>query len=170
MRIYLIGMPGAGKSTIGRLLASKLNYEFIDLDNYIEQQAMLFVDEIFNLYGEEIKRPLYTWRKDCLKELTSDNIVVACGGGIVKNPQNKELMAGLCIRLSVPLEILEERIANQNVVRPLLATKTLKDIYLERKDLYEGFTEYCVENIDSNQALAEIMRLVGVNNGKSFNY
>ncbi len=167
MRIYLIGMPGAGKSTIGRLLASKLNYEFIDLDNYIEQQAMLFVDEIFNLYGEEYFRAL---ESNCLKELTSDNIVVACGGGIVKNPQNKELMAGLCIRLSVPLEILEERIANQNVVRPLLATKTLKDIYLERKDLYEGFTEYCVENIDSNQALAEIMRLVGVNNGKSFNY
>ena len=158
MRIYLIGMPGAGKSTIGKMLASKLNYEFIDLDNYIEHEAMLFVDEIFSLYGEEYFRAL---ESNCLKELTSDNLVIACGGGIVKDPHNKELMDGICIRLSVPLDVIEERIAKQNVIRPLLETKTLKDIYLERKDLYENFTEYYVENVDSNKALAEIIKLVG---------
>ena len=52
MKIYLIGMPGCGKSTLGTKLASKLNYEFIDMDNYIEKQACMFIDEIFEAYGE----------------------------------------------------------------------------------------------------------------------
>ena len=53
MRIYLIGMPGCGKSTLGKVLAKQLNYDFIDMDQYIERQACMFIDEIFDAYGEE---------------------------------------------------------------------------------------------------------------------
>ena len=58
MRIYLIGMPGCGKSTLGKRLAKKLNYEFIDMDSYIEKNACMFIDEIFDAFGEEYFRAL----------------------------------------------------------------------------------------------------------------
>ena len=58
MKIYLIGMPGCGKSSLGKKLAQKLNYEFIDMDSYIEKNACMFIDEIFESYGEDYFRAL----------------------------------------------------------------------------------------------------------------
>ena len=78
MRIYLIGMPGCGKSTLGKKLSEKLNYEFIDMDNYIEKNACMFIDEIFDSYGEDYFRQLET---NTLHEFLSlDNVVIATGG------------------------------------------------------------------------------------------
>ena len=104
MRIYLIGMPGSGKSTLGKRLSEELNYEYIDMDNYIEKKACMFVDEIFSRYGEEYFREL---EKNTLKDFLSlDNVVIATGGGVIKNKNNKELMDGKCIYLYVKPEIL----------------------------------------------------------------
>ncbi len=159
MRIYLIGLPGVGKTTIGKELALKLKYEFIDLDNYIEQQAMLFVDEIFHLYGEKYFRAL---ESNCLLELSEkDNTVIACGGGIVKNPKNKELMNGVICYLTASLNEIEDRLAESSIVRPLLEVKKLQDLYLERKEAYEAFATITIENMDEDEAISKIVEKIG---------
>ena len=134
MKIYLIGMPGCGKSTLGLKLAEKLKYEFIDMDNYIEKKACMFIDEIFEAYGEKYFRELET---NTLKEFMDlDNVIISTGGGIIKNKAHKELMNGLCVYLDVPLEEIEIRLNKSNVVRPLLQTKTVYQLFEERKDLF----------------------------------
>ena len=156
MRIYFIGLPGVGKSSIGKALAEKLNYTFIDLDTYIEQQAMLFVDEIFHLYGEEYFRALET---NCLKEVSLlDNIVVSCGGGIIKDRKNKDYMDGARIYLKADLNIIQSRIDAQTIERPLLASKKLEDLYFERKNAYEEFKTLEIENIELNQTVDQIIK------------
>src|SRR5690554_1254757 len=91
MNIYLIGMPGSGKTTLGKRLAEKLNMPFIDLDNHIEQKHLLYVDEIFEMYGEEKFRLLET---ESLKDVENLNSVISTGGGIVMKKSNKSLMNG----------------------------------------------------------------------------
>ncbi len=154
MRIYLIGMMGSGKSTLGKELSKRLGYKFIDMDHYIEEKCCKFIDEIFRDYGEEWFRAFET---NTLKEfLEMDDVIIATGGGVIKNKKHKKLMDGKCIYLSVPVEILEERLAFDDT-RPLLKTRSVKSILEERIPLYEYFSDLTVENIDMNQAIDKIM-------------
>ena len=154
LRIYLIGMMGSGKSTLGKELSKRLGYKFIDMDHYIEEKCCKFIDEIFRDYGEEWFRAFET---NTLKEfLEMDDVVIATGGGVIKNKKHKKLMDGKCIYLSVPVEILEERLAFDDT-RPLLKTRSVKSILEERIPLYEYFSDLTVENIDMNQAIDKIM-------------
>ncbi len=158
MKIYLIGMPGCGKSTLGLKLAEKLKYEFIDIDNYIEKKACMFIDEIFEAYGEKYFRELET---NTLKEFMDlDNVIISTGGGIIKNKAHKELMNGLCVYLDVPLEELEIRLNKSNVVRPLLQTKTVYQLFEERKDLYDFFADVKVDNRNIDLAIKKICEAI----------
>ena len=153
MRIYLIGMMGSGKSTLGKMLAKKLNYDFIDMDHYIEQKACMFIDEIFDLYGEEYFRALET---NTLTEfLNLDNVVIATGGGVIKNKEHKKLM-DKCIYLSVPVSELERRLKYDST-RPLLKTKSVSDIFNERKEMYDYFADITVDNTNVDKAIKNIM-------------
>lgn len=158
MRIYLIGMPGIGKSTLGKVLAKQLNYEFIDMDQYIEMQACMFVDEIFDAYGEEHFRALE--RNTLAEFLHIDNIVIATGGGIIKNKQNKELLQGLCVYLTADLKDISSRLAESGIVRPLLKDNKLEELYIQRKDLYEYFSDLTVDNTNMDKAIEKIMEAV----------
>lgn len=158
MRIYLIGMPGIGKSTLGKVLAKQLNYEFIDMDQYIEMQACMFVDEIFAAYGEEHFRALE--RNTLTEFLHIDNIVIATGGGIIKNKQNKELLQGLCVYLTADLKDISSRLAESGIVRPLLKDNKLEELYIQRKDLYEYFSDLTVDNTNMDKAIEKIMEAV----------
>ena len=154
MRIYLIGMMGSGKSTLGKELATKLGYTFIDMDHYIEQKCCKFIDEIFRDYGEAWFRAFET---NTLKEfMEMDNVIIATGGGVIKNKAHKKLMDGKCIYLSVPVSVLEKRLEGDET-RPLLKTRTVKEILDERIPLYELFADIKVENIDMDKAIEEIM-------------
>lgn len=154
MRIYLIGMMGSGKSTLGKELSKRLGYKFIDMDHYIEEKCCKFIDEIFRDYGEEWFRAFET---NTLKEfLEMDDVIIATGGGVIKNKKHKKLMDGKCIYLSVPVEVLEERLAFDDT-RPLLKTRSVRSILEERIPLYEYFSDLTVENIDMNQAIDKIM-------------
>ena len=162
MRLYLIGLPGVGKSSVGELLAKKLGYKYIDMDNYIEQKACMFVDEIFSLYGEKYFRDLET---NVLKEFNDlDNIVISTGGGVIKDIKNKSLMNGICIYLTAPLNVIEKRLANSNIVRPLLLEKTINDLYFERKEQYEYFQDMKFENMNIKETVKEIIMKLGVTN------
>ena len=103
MKIYLIGMPGSGKTTVAINLAKKLSMTYVDLDGWIEKVAHLFIEDIFEKYGEEKFRELET---EMLRKLPEDNIVVSCGGGIVVKKHNKALMNGLKIYLDTDLDVI----------------------------------------------------------------
>ena len=94
--LVLIGMMGCGKSTVGRLLAKKLGREFVDTDQYIEEQAGRTVPEIFAREGEDGFR---AWERRAGGELAErENLVVACGGGL---PTRRAAIAPLKARGTV---------------------------------------------------------------------
>ena len=159
MRLYLIGMPGCGKSSLGKKLAEKLNYEFIDMDEYIEKKAMMFIDEIFEAYGEEWFR---AFERNVLNDFKAlDNVVIATGGGVIKNKKNKELMDGKCIYLMASLDDIKKRLESSSIERPLLKEKTVEQLFFERKELYEYFADLKIDNKDMDQAIIDIVE--GIN-------
>ena len=154
MKLYLIGMMGSGKTTLGKELANKLNYTFIDMDIYIENEVGMTINQIFATKGESWFRE---YEKKVLNDfIQMDNLVIATGGGVIKNKDNKKLMDGKCIYLNVPLAELEKRLQNDDT-RPLLRTRSVKDILLERIPLYEYFADITVLNVNINQALNQIL-------------
>jgi len=142
MNIYLIGMPGSGKSTLGQRLAERLKMPFIDLDHYIEEKSLLYIDEFFQMYGENKFREIET---QSLKEVMDKEAVIATGGGIVMKKENKALMNGLVIYIDTPIEVIEKRLKS-SYQRPLLEQTTLETLYDIRFLKYQGFANKIVAN------------------------
>jgi len=110
---------GAGKTTIAKLLAEKLNRPFIDLDDVIEKKADLTIPWIFEQFGEKYFRRLET---DCLRRIAQyPGKIIATGGGIVLSAENRKIMkdTGVTIYLKWQPQILYQRIKNSRH-RPLL--------------------------------------------------
>ena len=159
MRIYLIGLPGVGKSTVGKKLASEIEFEYIDLDLYIEEFMNKSITNIFSEFGEDFFREL---EKKALKDmLEKENVVVACGGGIIKDKANKELMNGKVIYLTAPIEFISDRINNSEIDRPLMSKYSIKDLLIKREELYHYFMDIEVMNIDLNDTIKVIRERVG---------
>ena len=137
--IFLIGMMGAGKSTVGKHLAQKLGYNFLDTDPLIEQCAGKPTPEIFANDGEDTFRDL---EQQVLSQVSAHTrLVVATGGGIVMRSLNwSHLHDGIVIWIDVPIETLHKRLKTASEQRPLLQTadplQTLNDIYSQRRDRY----------------------------------
>ncbi|NEQ96716.1 MAG: shikimate kinase [Cyanothece sp. SIO2G6] len=138
LSIYLIGMMGAGKSTIGQQLAIALGYRFLDTDSLIEQAAGQPITQIFAESGETAFRQLET---QVLSQVSAyKKMVIATGGGIILERQNWNFLHyGVSVWLDVPVEVLYSRLkGNRN--RPLLQTddpqKTLQTILNQRQHLY----------------------------------
>lgn len=116
----MIGYMGAGKTTIGRRLASMVRYPFIDLDQYIETAHGTSVTDIFLDRGEEYFRVL---EQRYLKKVTHlQQAVIACGGGTPCFYDNLEVMlkSGLVIYLKQSINVLHQRLIHQQMQRPLL--------------------------------------------------
>ncbi len=122
MSIFLIGLPGSGKSFWGEKLADKLSVNFIDLDNEIERKAGSSIIEIFRLHGEEYFRLI---EKEVLESVIAlhKNEVIACGGGTPCFYNNIEMMnrSGKTIYLKTPISLLLERLkkSSESAKRPL---------------------------------------------------
>ncbi|MEO0645974.1 MAG: shikimate kinase [Cyanobacteria bacterium J06650_10] len=136
--LYLVGMMGAGKTTIGRKLANRLGYHFFDTDALIEQATGQKVTDLFASGGETAFREIET---QVLSQVaTHTNLVVATGGGIVTQQMNwSYLHHGVVLWLDVPIPVLISRLSN-DTTRPLLKgvdlpTK-LKDLMAERGERY----------------------------------
>lgn len=122
MKIYLIGMPGSGKSTIGRPLAESLNIPFFDLDDIIEKEEGLLVREIFTQKGEDFFREL---ERSCLHKISNDfsDFVLSTGGGTPCYFNNMEYMkqSGKIVFLDIQIADLAVRLQKEGLKkRPLL--------------------------------------------------
>lgn len=137
--IVLVGMMGAGKSSIGRRLASELNLPFVDADTEIESAAGMSIPEIFEAHGEAYFRSGEA--RVIARLLESGPQVLASGGGAFINPQTRALIRarGISVWLRADLDVLLRRIKRRSD-RPLLKTdnpeRTLQRLMEERYPIY----------------------------------
>ncbi|GBC81685.1 Shikimate kinase [bacterium HR10] len=136
-RIFLVGFMGAGKTTIGRLLAERLGYAFLDLDEWIQQQVGLSIREIFERMGEAAFREM---ERRALRGLEAwDEVVVALGGGAFVSEENRRQVRrlGISIWLDCPLEVILERLAG-TTDRPLYrSAEQMRELWRARRPAYE---------------------------------
>ena len=150
MNIYLIGMMGTGKSTLGKTLSKNMQKPFIDLDSEIEKTGGNSVSEIFDRDGEERFREVET---EQLKQYSGS--VVACGGGIVLKLENRHFIKenGIAILLTASMGELSQRLSDSDN-RPLLANditeEALTKLWLERQLDYLNTADFTTETGGKN--------------------
>ena len=151
-KLILIGMPGSGKTTIGKLLAKEYNCSFCDMDDYIIQISQKSIAELFS-EGEDIFRNYET--QACRELSISDKTVISTGGGVIKKDVNMEILK--------ETGILEDININS---RPLLKNgkDRLYNLYNERINLYKKFSDIEILNDKSlNNAVYNITNAVSEN-------
>ena len=139
--IVLIGFMGTGKTVVGKALAKKLNWEFIEVDSLIEQKAGKTIPEIFQQDGEIAFRELEI---EVAKEVSQgENTVIACGGGVVLNQINIDRLRqkSSIIYLTASPAIILKRVSSDEEERPLLKTSDkaakIRELLKFRKPFYE---------------------------------
>lgn len=138
INLYLIGMMGAGKTTVGRLLASELGYGFVDTDEVIAASAKKSINQIFAQEGETEFRQL---ESDVLSQVSAyTKLTVATGGGIILKRKNwSYLHHGLIVWLDATPELLYNRL-KEDTTRPLLQDSNpllkIGNLIKERESLY----------------------------------
>ncbi|MDR2939131.1 MAG: shikimate kinase [Clostridiales bacterium] len=144
--IALIGLPGCGKTAIGKALSEKLDLEFIDTDALIEAETKLEINKIFKRYGENYFRGLEAKAYKKISKL--ENRVISTGGGVVLNQENIINLKknGIIIFISrAPENIL---LTLDTSVRPLLKSSADKifTLHKDRGGLYNKYCDYLVDN------------------------
>ncbi len=144
MRIFLIGFMFSGKSTVGKKLASIMNYNFIDTDKYFEEKYKISIFDFFEKFGEEMFRK---FEHEILKELVvKDNVIISTGGGLPCFNENMDIInkEGISIYLEMPYNAIINRQKNSKQKRPLLKNKTqeeietyLLDLLTKREPIYQ---------------------------------
>lgn len=122
-RIFLIGYMGAGKTTIGRELAKKLNLDFIDLDLFIQARFQKTVNQLFKYSGESEFRNI---ERNMLREVGEfENVIISAGGGTPCFFDNMEYMnqSGTTVYLKASADILSSRLSISKEKRPLIKDK-----------------------------------------------
>ncbi len=154
--IILIGMPGSGKSTFGKMLAQKLGREFVDADTYLEEKEGKTIKELFTV-SEDCFRDA---EERTIQELAQkEGLVIATGGGVVKRESNITHLKKSGIILFIDRKP-EDIVTDVEVgTRPLLAegTKKVFDLYNERIALYRKSADVAVENKGSLDEVMEEM-------------
>lgn len=156
--IFLIGMMGSGKTTIGQLLAEKLKFPFIDTDAMIELSESLSVEELFLTKGEEHFRSLEV---KCLENiLNSESIqIIACGGGlpIIFGVLEQMKKSGIVVFLACDPEVAYNRIKAQSH-RPLLREfESFRQLYESRLTIYSKADITCAANGSQEEVLALVL-------------
>lgn len=158
VNLYLIGMMGSGKSTVGRILAERLDYRFLDTDDVIEKSAQKPITTIFASDGESAFRALET---EVLSQVSAYmRMAIATGGGIVLERKNwSYLQHGIVVWLDVPVPLLYKRLKD-DTSRPLLQSpdpqKTLEVILNQRESLYaQADLKITVAPNETPEAIAE---------------
>lgn len=165
MLIYLIGFMGSGKSTFGKQLASRLDFNFVDTDSLIEEREGQLIGDIFKLKGEIYFREL---ERNILKEISIyKNTVVATGGGMPCHTDNIALMnkTGLTIYLRASIDCIRQRLVKEKHKRPLIADVNptilgdfISDQLEERKPYYQMAQQTILSNDLKIEVLLELVK------------
>jgi len=149
-KICIIGMPGSGKSVIGRALSECLKFDFYDTDEQIEIENQSKIKDIFNKEGEEYFRKIE--RSIFKKLILKKKIIVSTGGGIIL--KNRDLLKQTFnIYLKCDLEILIKR-TSRNKNRPLLKNnveKNIKILFNDRKEIYNTTSDLTINATNNTQ-------------------
>ena len=146
-QIFIIGMPGSGKSSLGKKVAANMGIPYVDTDQRIEQAFGCTTSQIFEQYGEQAFRNAET---NVLIQLTREpGGIVSTGGGMVLRENNREIMRnhGIIVLIDRPLEDIMGDIKLNR--RPLLAQKGLPEVerlYYERIDVYRSIADAVLDN------------------------
>ena len=166
--LFLIGMMGSWKSTVGRKLALALKMEFIDTDDAIEVVTEMKISEIFREFGEKRFREMESaYFNEKAKQF---GLVFSTGGGIVLDSINRKSLQnkGICFLLDASPKSLSQRIHN-TTKRPLLTASDnleaqLQKIWDERKDYYRESAHHIIDTneLQPEEVIAEIMKILEV--------
>lgn len=156
--IYLIGMPGSGKTTLGKLLAEKLSYKFIDINTEIEKDALMFLDEIVERYGMKTINKTETKLLEKFKD--SEDTVYALNDSVILNRKNKKFLNGKIIYLDTDERELTKRL-KELYPKKIFQSVTLNTMLEERFLKYSTFATHIINNNtnDYDKVLEEIISL-----------
>ena len=166
--LFLIGMMGSWKSTVGRKLASTLDMEFIDTDHAIEAMTEMKISDIFMEFGEERFREME--KAFFVEKAKQSRQVFSTGGGIVLSTENRKVLKknGTTFLLDASPKTLTNRIHN-TTKRPLLIEvenleDRLKTIWNDRSDLYKDCSHHVIktDKLEPSQVLDKIIKILEV--------
>lgn len=161
-RLFLVGFMGCGKSTLGRLLAERLRWEFVDLDARIEETAGLSITRLFETRGESYFRRL---EHEALREVAAEGgrAIVAIGGGAFVGEVNRAVIrrSGVSVWLDVPFRTISRRI-NGDRRRPLAQTPDqIHHLFRSRLPYYhEADIRLRVGDATPNRIAREVLRVL----------
>lgn len=163
--LALIGFMGCGKSVIGRALANKMNYSFIDCDIEIQKRANMTIPHIFEKYGEDYFREL---EKNFISSLAAtEESVISTGGGVIKSNANIDNLKKNSILIYLkagPQKLYKNTIHDDN--RPLLDTPDrlgrIKELLQQREPLYTRNADIIINinALEINEAADEIIKII----------
>ena len=159
MNLVLIGMPGSGKSTVGKILSKMLCMPLVDTDALVEQTAGKTIPELFAQEGESAFRDRET--AAARQAAALDNTVIATGGGIILRPENMETLADTGLIFFRDRD-LEDIVGEDHMGRPLVGKDPdkLRILYTQRIDLYRKYAQYTISDTKTaEEAAARIAAL-----------
>ena len=166
--LFLIGMMGSWKSTVGRELSKVMDMEFVDTDDAIEEINEMKMADIFKEFGEKRFREME--KAFFIEKAKQPGQIFSTGGGIVLLEKNREVLQnnGICFFLDASTQILAQRIHNTDK-RPLLADSDnledrLKTIWQDRSELYKNSAHHIIktDELKPAQVLDEILKILEV--------
>lgn len=158
--IILIGMPGCGKTTLGKIISENLGFKFFDIDQYIEEKSGKVISQLFDVSEEHFRSVESEAVNELSKEKTS---VISTGGGVIKKYINIERLKenGVIIFIDRPVDNIATDV--EVSTRPLLkdGVHKLYELFHERYELYKKYCDIHVMNdSDIDETVARIIRIL----------